>query len=411
MNNTKINSAFLGYIGFFRYDKQLLRKKQWASTYVSASFFKDSQSYLEQKYYTNWLHSMFYCLKKQDNHLELNTTELKKLNESLANKEQVFSIDKVEVLLFPKGFGLFIIKTNVHQAYLQWDIIANTANDTRKLLSLTGHTLSAQWVEQYITPYFCKDSSAWRQANAQLKTVTLIDIDKQPDAADMDKYLFAMGSHIPPNNSEDMLYIASQQYADQMIDKMSISVFHNWKALCLHDSLTRIAVNLEDKDSFKLWQNEYLYLYVNVLFNRFFLQYTNDKLVDFTKNFRSLIKSRDLFFVLISKYNHYKLSYKFLPNLLYSKFTEAMDIQKEIDTVDNKIERLNALNQEKNDKKTQKILAVLTVLSTFFAFAKDGKSMFEIKADNLMFFLGVIIVLALIFVSFLFIDKNSNNFE
>ncbi len=411
MNNTKINSAFLGYVGFFRYDKQLLRKKQWESAYTPMSFFKDSQEYLQQKYYTNWLHSMFYCFKEQENHLELNSIELEKLNESLTDKKGIFKINKVEVLLFPKGFGLFIIKTNVNEDFLQWDIIANTANTTRKLLSSTGYTLSVKWVEEYITPYFCKDISAWRQSNAQLKTVTLVDIDKQPNTTEMDNYLFAMGSHTPPNNNEETLYIASEQYAGKKIDDVAISVFHNWKALCLHDSLTRISVNLDEKDTFKLWQNEYLYLYVNVLFNRFFLQYTNDKLVDFTKNFRSLIKSRDLFFVLISKYNHYKLSYKFLPNLLYSKFSEAMDIQKEIDTVDNKIERLNALNQEKNDKKTQKILAVLTVLSTFFAFAKDGKSMFEIKADNLILFLGVILVLALIFVLFLFVDKNSNNFD
>lgn len=409
MKNTNINSAFLGYIGFFRYNAKLLKQKKWKEAYVPATFFSQSQSYLEQKYYMNWLHSMFQCFQQQPNHLELIPAEVNKLNASMADdKNQNYTIEKLEVLLFPKGFGLFVIKTNIRQDHLQWEYIANTANATRQVVLQKDTPLAVQWVEQYVTPYFCKEIKDWRKYNAQLKTITLIDIDQQPTKTNMDSYLFAMGNHISPQNRGN-LYMSSGEYSAKMIEEASIFVFHNWKALCLYDSLTRIAVNLDEKDHFKLWQNEYLYLYVNVLLNRFFLQHTNDKLVDFTKNFKTLLKSRDLFFVLISKYNHYKLSYKFSPNLLYSKFSTAMDIQNEIDAVENKIERLNALSQEKNDKRTQNILAVLTVLSTFFALTEIGKSTFELSERNFYLFLGIVLLIIVIITFFLLSGRKSNN--
>lgn len=410
MKHTKINSAFLSHIGFFRYDKKVLKKKKWKTKYAPSAFFGNSQTYLDQKYYTNWLHSMFQCFNGSPNHFQLKATSIQAINQSLSasEKEQVFAIQHIEVLLLPQGFGLFIIKSGLDKKHLQWHTIAETANAIRQIMPTDNIIpMSVQWIEDYITPLFCTNTQDWRKYNSQLKTVTLVDIDTQPTAADMDYYLLALGNHLSPLETD--IFAASTQYSSQIITEASISVFHNWKALCLQDSLSRIAVNLNDKDQFKLWENEYLYLYVNVLFNRFFLQYTNDKLVDFTKKIKTLLKARDLFFVLTSKYNHHKVSYKFLPNTLYSTFSKAMDIQSEIDMIDNKIERLNTINQEKNNKRIQKLLAILAVLSTFFAVAKDGRYIFNIQSENLMYFLGGVASLAIVFLVFIFIGKKPNN--
>lgn len=355
-----INSSFVAFIGFFAYDKSLCKSGAWKKDFVTSKFYTKNRTYLEQKYYSNWLHSMF----SDDG--DLPNAYTYKHTEDLGSSHD-FTVSAVEVLLYSDDIGIFVIKFKNNTAQQSWENVVDFVNVNRlnhHFKTQADDAIIQSVLSSCLIGNFVHQSTSWQNQNAQLKVFTNVDVTQFDSVKHVDTHLFALGNHSYPNQEEGLFH-PSNVYFQEMMSAHSISVYDNWKGLCLYDSLSRISENLDEIDTYKLWENEYLYIYINTLIIRFFLQKLNDDLVDLSEDSKKLIHSRNLFFELINQFNHSKISYKFLPNLLFTEFKKSMEITPEINSVEKKIERLNAVLEEKTNKKIQNILTLLTILSIF----------------------------------------------
>ena len=203
------------------------------------------------------------------------------------------------------------------------------------------------------------------------------------------------------------MFEPDETYFQDLIRENEISLFRNWKALCLYDSFCRIAVNLDAFDKHKLWLNEYILIYIYVLYARYFLHYTNNQLALLFKDPKLVEEHRDKFFKFKNEFNHTKISYKFLPNIIYEKFKETLDVEDEVVLIEEKLTRASLLKQEKYQQRINRILFVLTSL-TLISVAYDGGQMLDRWewSQALIISLAIIVVVSLIIILLMFYNRN-----
>lgn len=404
MNDISINSASFSFIGLFQYSDKKIIQNYWKQDFEVSDFYEENADYFQQKYYDNFLNSLFckVCDDNQPNHFALKKGHSIIGNELSLNfyKDNIestinYSIRNLEVFLFPDNLGVFVIKIDLPKSHCNWDDISNfgwefrqtTVNKKRKEIP---HVVGL--VERHIIESFNSDVTHWRKYNPNLKTGFFIDINKQPNDTELNTLLFSVGTFINPNNKNDA-YQLHASYKEQQIDKYSISIYNNWKVLCLYDTLTRIACDLNKEDKYKLWENEYILIYIYVIYTRFHLHDINKQLANVNSKNWQLTKTRNIFLSFINTYDHTKISYKFLPNDIYKQFKISLDIDDEIDSIKEKISRMNNIRQEKNGKRLNRILLILTLL-TLVSVSYDGGQWLGRAGENMNAF---IISLAIFF--------------
>jgi hypothetical protein len=380
MLDAKINSVSFSFIGLFPYEKTFSQIATSQKEFSPSDFYDMNKKYVDQKYYANWIHSFF---KKSTGNNEHRHFKLKK-SSPLFEKELQLEVDdkkksiglnvrEVNVFFFEANLGMFVIKIDLLESHFNWqDIVAfgSTFRQSTINKKYQETSLSVDLIEEYITPKFHSDAQAWRKYNPLLKSAVFIDIDKQPDKESMDKLLYQIGTYSMSFGNND-IFEPDTKYLQNLINENGISIFKNWKALCLYDSICRIAVNLNKKDKYKLWENEYILIYIYVLYARYFLHYTNNQLTILFENSKLVERERDNFFKFKNEFNHTKISYKFLPNVIYKKLKKTLDIDEEVNLIEEKLTRVNILNQEKYQSRINRILFLLTLL-TLISVAYDG---------------------------------------
>ncbi|MEM9545023.1 MAG: hypothetical protein AAGA77_03575 [Bacteroidota bacterium] len=385
MKEVRINTVAFSFIGLFPYEEEKVRGHRISPDYEPLNIYAENKNYFDQKYYSNWIQSFFRDALRQNK----TPTNLKlKASSALFQKELkievegqndiTFKIREIDLFFFEASLGIFVIKVDLPKVHSNWkDLVRFGAYFRKSTINekYQNHNLSIEIIEEYISSRFHSERTAWRQYNPLLKSAIFIDVAEDIDNALMSHLLYHVGTFSLPFD-EGNIFSPDPQYQQKIVDENAISPFLNWKALCLYDSVSRIAVNLNDKDAHKLWENEYILIYVYVLYTRYFLHYTNNQLTQIFQNSKLVEDQRNKFYNFKNQFNHAKISYKFLPNIIYEKLRSSLDIKVELDIIEEKLTRVNVLRQEKYQSRVNSILFLLTVL-TLISVAYDGGEMLE----------------------------------
>ena len=413
-NQVNINTASFSFLGLMPYSKKKLVNKDWKVNFKNSDFLSQNADYFTQKYYENWLRGIFSSVYEDssiNNHLIIKEDhQILSKHQNIHYKEESkkivisYSIRSIEVFLFPNELGVFIIKIDMPEEHLNWQDITAFGWNFRNTTINKKHNIfppTLELIEDVITKNFHSDQTAWRKFNPHLKTAVFVDIDKQLEDSEMNYLLYSLATLSNPTKVNN-LYVPEESFYNNLLNNFSISVFKNWKTLCLFDTMARIAVNLNEKDKYKLWENEYVIIYVYVIYLRFFLYDTNRQLVQASNNSQNLVKTRSAFFKFINNFHHSRISYKFLPNEIYIQLKKSLEIEEEIYSIEKTITRMNRIQQEKNEKNLARILFILTLL-TLISVSYDGgqwlsrgenKSAFSI---SLSIFLFAIIIMTIVY--------------
>lgn len=420
-NDIKVNSASYSFIGLFSYSPNKILNIN--SNFERSNFYEENKDYFQQKYYNNWLKSVFCDLEvspsegvinhfrfKKENAL-LKTTQLISLKKQNESSSIEYLIRDIDIFLFQDNLGVFVIKIDLPLKHLNWKDIVDFSWEFRKTTinqkyNETPH--SVKLIEDHIIKYFHSDLVSWRQFNPNLKTGFYIDIDRQPKNEEFNELLLSIGTFNNPFETKN-LYGLNLEYKQSVINNGLICIYDNWKTLCLYDTLTRIAVNLNEEDKYKLWENEYILIYVYVVYSRFYLHNTNMQLANLSSKSKALTKSRNSFIKFINDYSHSKISYKFLPNEIYSQLKQSLDIEEEIASIEEKVNRMNMIRQERNENRLNRILSILTLLTLISVAYDGGQWLGHQEAEQQLAFYISLIIFITVAVTLLFIYLYKRN--
>ena len=110
-----------------------------------------------------------------------------------------------------------------------------------------------------------------------------------------------------------------------------------------------------------MWGNLYFdHLYINTLYIKAFMLSTIDNF-NTGKNQTKYNKEFDNFDY---RFNHYNVSYNFLPDLIYKTMRTGMEIDNELYAIKNQINTHNNKIEQKQNTRLNWIMALLAILTT-----------------------------------------------
>ena len=140
--------------------------------------------------------------------------------------------------------------------------------------------------------------------------------------------------------------------------KNKISVFKNWESLCLFDSFTTLGNGFLKTENMKsTWGNTYFRIYLFRLFFKYNLFRYNSELHENT------VKLRDQFEKFLNNYYINHISFNFLPNEMYTQIGNALNLQEELDTFRERINRISSAIQEEKQSRMNMLLKAVAALS------------------------------------------------
>ena len=373
------------FSGYFTYDYDLINQKKFESHYEYSNFFESNKNYLSQKYYNNWLKTLYPdpgalqnegLIDFKSNHLVYKKTSQEKLVAKTTTKEISFNIEKIDIFLFREGLAIFSIHILLPKEFQNFnDVSALTATlrNTTANDKVPINNVLADVIEEKITPFFSNNASSWRMFNPHLKLFMNIDVKENfSDKEEWNNLLMELAMIIPPGTiSSKGLYAPSEKYSNQLFENNVIDVFNNWKAICLLDSLVRISVNLKEADRYNLWETDYYNIYVFTSFIRFYLYLTNARLSQFSHNIRESAKLRNEFVIFMNDFDLSQISYKFLPNIIYKHLLYSMEIKDELHRMEQKLSLIDTAVRENQNRKTESFLKLIAFF-TLFSILFDG---------------------------------------
>lgn len=353
------------FCGVFLYEK-VINPNSVSNWTVRLTNVEGFNQHLKRTYYDNYLSNIVSGQHTSSvSHYTLNGFAKENLTIELGqNVPEHITMPYFDIYLFKEGIGIFAFKAQLSSEF-NYEKISRCINHLRNPLSPIVYNQKSGTLIGLIGETLKKVvslKSNWSEFITQLKTYTIIeDQDAGNFTAELDKTLFNLSHVLPVGTTQSSIYQPSEKYFDEVMEKNTISVFGNWKAIALFDTFTRISV--QQTDSFKTWENDYFLIYVHCLYTKFQLYLLNNQLRDLliVSNQTSTLKSKFIEFV--NDYNLAYISYKFLPNLLYEKMTDSLDTQKELEKMEIKVERINEAYQARKSQQLNRILLVISVFS------------------------------------------------
>ncbi|MFT5601084.1 MAG: hypothetical protein ACI9N1_001323 [Flavobacteriales bacterium] len=378
MNN---NTSYIILSGLFEFDYKLQNQAGILKDYtgwhkrINGGDYESTLNHLSTGYYDSYGNLMFPEAGNIDaledlsnnylNHLTHKKTlsgDLKECFVQLRDRKLAFTIDFIDLYLFPHSRGIFSFKIDLGSDASLEDAsdVLNALRQLYTTIECNGKSLSVgEFVDSQILSSF--NNVKWKEFTPQLKSYTILDLDQLDSDKQMDELLYDFGNVSPLGSAAGNGGLApATSYLENQLSEHKISVFKNWSALCLFDTFTRVSVDFPDR--FKSWEYDYFNIYVLSLYVKFFMYSTNTALSDVTDTTADTSKVRDEFIEFINDYHIGHISYKFLPNLLLQKLQSSLDIQNEIDKMELKVNRINEHLQEKREKNFNKLLSLLTFL-------------------------------------------------
>nr|WP_320119802.1 hypothetical protein [uncultured Marinifilum sp.] len=202
-----------------------------------------------------------------------------------------------------------------------------------------------------------------------------------------------IGASVDPENP----FHPSNEYYQQLVNDNRISLFNNWQALSLFDSFV-VILNNAKWYQVDCWKKDYYrFIYLHSVYVKNYLSYVN-------REFRKKNTSRHLmdeFLEFDKNYNFHKISYNFLPQAIYEKVRQGLEIDDELEQLHISLEREAAKQEKQREQRLNLILSFVAFLAIFSA-VKDGSDWIValgwLKKSGLVYNIATLTVLVLFIV-------------
>jgi len=349
---------------------------------------------------------------------QFNCLELKTDTDSIIN----FSITKAELFLFNdltvayknEMLGIYSFSININEPEISLNLVSLFISKIRLLASKNRIKISGiqystlEFIENFIVHRTLSHDLISSIMGNKLKTYSVTNL--QNEILEYRNLLFDLATaSLVRLNDEKSFFSPSQKYCDSIYERHSISVFNNWHALSLFDSFTVLGFNISNID--QTWGTTYHFIYVHCLRMKFYMFRVNAELTNITSLEKNSEQLRNSFIEYIDKHNFKMISYNFLPNLIYQKINQSLDIQAEINDLEHKISNISLLFKEAIDKRLNKILLLVAILglsSGILATSTLIMKISSISEDNFFPFGGAILSFIIFTLVIIYFFKNSH---
>jgi len=268
----------------------------------------------------------------------------------------VFRLCNLHLYIYPLNIVLFSVE-------------ADDSGNTMEDLSY-GHLRLSQWrwdgfseeLKEVLSEYFAplstflpdQDLSRLTERGGRLKIYQVIktELSEVDDAL-----LYELGTCTPIGSVLTPQRVSpSKQYFDEIMRDNSVYPYRNWKGLALNDTFTCLGTSDFDE---REWVNEFFPL----IFLRVFLEktFSHSRNIAFREDVEKGSLLRELM-VMDQYYFYSNISYKFLPNMLYSAMLRGMDVATERDELSEQL-------KYDNDRKMVYVVALISAIALFSAAA------------------------------------------
>lgn len=398
MDTQKVKSSYIIISAFFEYEKQNIDVEELYKLFTSwdkhikfnagrypYSDVKSFNKFVDSAYYSSYKDTMFAehtdeqgfsKNKSSENKKSIHLTHKHLLEKveciTIKDKKEIrFDIEYADLYLFPDNTGIVSIKMVPKENDLE------ITNDLSFLLrslecKISSEKIAEKTLQDLINNNLLKPIKAkgWEKYNPKYKTYTVIDFEHKLEDEFRNKILFDIGNTLPIGSTQKKDdYSPSDEYFKKQMTENKISVFNTWSALALFDTFT---VLINKSDDLKHWEPENFQIYIYTLHMKFYMYVSNTKIKDVTKIGKETVKLKNDFIEFINDYYHAKISYNFLPDLIYQKLLFALGVEAEMKIMERKINRINETAEKNREIKFRNILfliAILGIVSSIQAFS------------------------------------------
>lgn len=207
-----------------------------------------------------------------------------------------------------------------------------------------------------------KDSGFHDYGN-KLKLFTTVELEQDLSPQQEKELLYDLATCSPVGSASGQVtrMQPSMDYFNSLLTNNGLNIFDNWKGLCLLDSFT-VIFRRGCLNNF-MWENGYFNLiFLHSIYVKYFLFRMNKRFY-LEKTARQ--KLVDEFYEFDLKFNLDKISYNFLPQIIYDKTRNGFNINNELSRLKSNIE--NAYNTEKSrrDKSINEVLTIIAIFTVF----------------------------------------------
>ncbi len=283
-----------------------------------------------------------------------------------------FSFTNIEIFLYPQSPGIISLEIGLDDTGCELDLMPSLVNHLRNYDNKISNTTSgdkvsiADLIHNTILkiPPKREGNDIEDYRGGKLKVFQCFDLayDPKREAEEVKHILFELGTLTPVGSFKNPTNYAahSTRYYEKIMDE-SISVYNNWRALCLFDTFTMVGIQyFNDPYSRSTWMENYFRIYVYNLYYKYYLFSINAKGLNQDSGLK---EQREEFNNLIRLYDTPYISYNFLPNLLHEKIREGLEIENETKALRNKIDFMTKLISEKSGILTNAILMCVTLIA------------------------------------------------
>jgi len=373
-----IQHAGLYLSGFFEYEKQKLQEPAFNEVFAHNDYFERSKEYFEQKYFPNWLQTLYPQGPKAMNAIGLGTLQSNHLVKqnicsvprsiTVKGKMLQFVISKVELHIFRENLGLFTIAIQTGEDITfetVADLVYGLRNTTDNQKYTNTNPLFA-FIESDIIPFVHTSTAGWRKLNPQLKAFLNIDTKTSfKTGKEWNDILTDLATASPLYTiGHKTIHDFHGTYYQKLLANNVLNVFHNWRTMILFDNVVRISINLKEEDRNNMWENEYITIYIFILYIQLYLFRMHKELGKVSSNSSKAASLRDEFIHFRHDFDLSQISYKFLPNEIFKKLIQVLEITQEINRIDEKINRIDTSIREKKESKIERLLLFLTTITS-----------------------------------------------
>lgn len=268
--------------------------------------------------------------------------------------------------LFENGFGMFSLSLRLNTDQLDLATFSDAAFLARNFdttIEFGSYTKWHEYIENEVLLGLSTRGSTIKvdeYSGSKYKLYMILDVPQLEDKAQIKALLFDIGTlsrlGSAVNAASDGM---DATYIKKLIKNNSIEVFNNWQGLALLDTYTVVGKSILNAD----WKKEtYGTIYFGIYYYCLFLKYS---LFKFNFDIADLDEDcREDFQDFLAKYYYNYVSYNFLPTEIYNKIRVALDIEKELNLLNEKIVAVGQRIQEEQQDRTNKILGIVTVLTS-----------------------------------------------
>ena len=309
---------------------------------------------------------------KDEHHVRFSNSDRRRFNLVITKGEDqsthsVFVV-RCELYLFRGHIGLFSLKIELEPDQTI-GVISDILNKIRNFNAKDSDNYDwHDWISKnYLTGIVLRSTEknpveADEFSGSKFKLFTAYDLEFNEE--DRQGLLYDMGTVSPINSGKGLTGLSPDpDYFNQLLQNR-VAAFKNWEALCLFDGFCAIGHKfLLDRDGVlkRDWDETYFRIYLFRLFFKYNL-YRYSTLIS-KENSDKAVECRDQFEDFLNHYNISHISFNFLPNMIFEKVGNALDLQTEVDMFRERIRNLSTAIQEKKQAKTNFLLQLVTGLS------------------------------------------------